>query len=74
MEIYELLVSLLGVELVAEIVITVAALIGVANAISAWLPSVKENKIYNFIMKILDWLSLNIGNNKNVTKETTKKK
>jgi len=36
-----------------------------ANLITMFFPSVKENSIYNSIMKVLNMVSLNVGKNKN---------
>jgi uncharacterized protein YggT (Ycf19 family) len=65
MEIYDLLTNLLGESTILNILASVATVIGLANMITIWFPSVKENKVYNFIMKILNWVSLNIIKNKN---------
>lgn len=65
MEVYDFLSNLLGDSLVANILASVAAVVGLANMITMWFPSVKENKVYNFFMKILNWLSLNVIKNKN---------
>jgi len=42
-----------------------ALLISVANLITMLMPSVKDNKVYNFVMKILNFIALNILKNKN---------
>lgn len=39
--------------------------IGIANIITASFPSIGENKYYNFVMKVLNALSMNFGKNKN---------
>ena len=61
----ELLIQLFGTDLVVTISVWVGVIVGLANAITAALPSVKDNKIYNFVMKILNYLAVNIGKNKN---------
>lgn len=42
-----------------------AVLIAIANLITMLLPSVKDSKIYNAIMKVLNFIALNILKNKN---------
>ena len=61
----DLIKQLLGADLVTQIVLWVGVILGIANAVTASFPSVKENAIYNFVMKILNFLAMNIGKNKN---------
>jgi hypothetical protein len=61
----QLLTQLFGSGLVAQVILWVSVIIGVANAITASFPSVKENVYYNFVMKILNFISLNVKHNKN---------
>ena len=51
--------------LLEQIGIVVAALIAIANVITMLSPSVSNNKVYNLIMKILNFVSLNVLKNKN---------
>ena len=46
------------VEIIAYLIVT-------ANFITVFSPSVTESKTYNIVMKVLNWLSLNVGKNKN---------
>ena len=43
----------------------VTALIAIAGAIQTVLPSVGGNKVYNTIMKVLNFVALNFGKAKN---------
>ncbi len=61
----DLLTQLFNADLVTQIVLWVGIILGIANAITASFPSVKENKVYNVVMNILNFLALNIGKNKN---------
>lgn len=65
----DLLTQLFGADLVTQIVLWVGVVMGLANAITASFPSVKENNIYNFVMKVLNFLAGNIGKNKNADAE-----
>ena len=61
----DLLMQLFGGDIVTQIVLWVGVVVGLANAITSVFPSVKENKIYNLVMKVLNFLAVNIGKNKN---------
>ncbi len=61
----DLLNQLLGADLVTQIVLWIGVVMGVANAITASFPSVADNSVYNFVMKILNFVAGNIGKNKN---------
>ena len=61
----DLLARLFGADLVTQIVLWVGVVMGVANAITASFPSVKENSFYNLVMKVLNFLAGNFGKNKN---------
>ena len=43
----------------------VAFMIALANMVTAVMPSVKGNEVYDTIMRVLNWLSLNVGKNRN---------
>lgn len=43
----------------------VAFTIALANMITAVMPSVKGNEVYDTVMRVLNWLSLNVGKNRN---------
>lgn len=57
-------IDLLGADL-AQLLAIVSGLIALANVITVFFPSVKENKIYNIIMWVLNKIALNVGKNKN---------
>ena len=61
----DLLTQLFNADLVTQIVLWVGLILGVANGITASFPSVKENKVYNVVMNILNFLAMNFGKNKN---------
>jgi hypothetical protein len=65
MEIIDLLKMFLTDETIATIIKYVAALIALSNVITMLFPSVIGNKIYDAVMKVLNFLSLNILKNKN---------
>jgi len=48
-----------------DVGVYIGAVVGCANVVTMSFPSVKENKIYNVAMGILNILSLNIFKNKN---------
>jgi len=52
-------------ELLTQIIFWIGLVLGISNAITASFPSIKENPYYNFVMKILNFLAINIGKNKN---------
>jgi len=54
---------------IQQLVLWVSVAVVAANAITATFPSVKENKVYNFIMSILNFVSMNFGKNKNADTE-----
>jgi len=43
----------------------IAFTIALANMVTAIMPSVKGNEIYDTVMRVLNWLSLNVGKNRN---------
>ena len=57
--------QLFGNEAVTQIVLWAGVVVTASNAVTASFPSVKDNKIYNFIMRILNFLAVNIKHNKN---------
>lgn len=61
----EFLLNLLNENQLALVGAGVAFAITGANLITMFMPSVKENAIYNSIMKVLNMVSLNVGKNKN---------
>ena len=52
-------------DLLVKIALYVGSAITIANAITACFPSVGENKYYNIVMKILNFISINVLKNKN---------
>ena len=69
MDLSEILMSLLGDDLASKIIETVAVLIGLANLLTVWLPNTANNKVFQFVLDALNWLSMNIGKNKNNKKD-----
>ena len=65
MEIIDLLKMFLADETIATIIKYVTALIALSNVITMLFPSVIGNKIYDTIMKVLNFFSLNVLKNKN---------
>tara|TARA_R110002012_G_scaffold116121_3_gene263541 strand:- start:580 stop:774 length:195 start_codon:yes stop_codon:yes gene_type:complete len=43
----------------------VAFTIALANMVTAVMPSVKGHEVYDTVMRVLNWLSLNVGKNRN---------
>ncbi len=43
----------------------VAFTIALANFVTAIMPSVKGHEVYDTVMRVLNWLSLNVGKNRN---------
>ena len=43
----------------------VAFTIALANMVTAVMPSVKGNEVYDTVMRVLNWLSLNVGKIRN---------
>ncbi len=43
----------------------VAFMVALANVITAVMPSVKGNEVYDTVMRVLNWASLNVGKNRN---------
>jgi len=69
MDIISILNSLLGAgtttSIVSFIALAYALLIAIANIITMLFPSVSTSPVYNAVMKVLNFLSLNILKNKN---------
>ena len=65
MEIIDVLNMFLSSETIAAIFKYVTAAIALANVITMFFPSVIGNKIYDTVMKVLNFFSLNIRKNKN---------
>ena len=69
MDIISILTSLFGQgttqSIVAGIALAYALVVAVANIITMLFPSVSNSPVYNFVMKVLNFLSLNILKNKN---------
>jgi len=61
----EFLLNLLNENQLALVGAGVGMLVGIANFITMFLPSVGQNPIYNKVMKLLNMVSLNVGKNKN---------
>jgi len=57
--------TLFSSDILAKIAMYYAAIIAIANVITMLFPSVSNNAIYNGIMKVLNFISLNILKNKN---------
>jgi hypothetical protein len=64
-EVSDFIQMILGQEWYIIIALAISTLITIANLITMWFPTVKDNAIYNFIMKILNVLALNIKHNRN---------
>ena len=64
-EVSDFIQMILGQEWYIIIALAISTLITIANLITMWFPTVKDNAIYNFIMKILNALALNIKHNRN---------
>jgi|TARA_R110000803_G_scaffold33773_1_gene73939 hypothetical protein len=43
----------------------VAFMVALANVVTAIMPSVKGNEVYDTVMRVLNWASLNVGKNRN---------
>lgn len=43
----------------------IALMIALANMVTAIMPSVKGNEVYDTVMRVLNWISLNVGKNRN---------
>tara|TARA_R110000803_G_scaffold27196_5_gene63671 strand:+ start:3006 stop:3245 length:240 start_codon:yes stop_codon:yes gene_type:complete len=43
----------------------IALMIAMANMVTAVMPSVKGNEVYDTVMRVLNWVSLNVGQNRN---------
>ena len=43
----------------------IAFMIALANMVTAVMPSVKGNEVYDTVMRVLNWASLNVGKNRN---------
>jgi len=54
-------------------VAVIAFFVAVANVVTAVMPSVKGNEIYDTVMKVLNWMSLNVGKNRNADDPEPKK-
>lgn len=52
-----------------KLIVLVPLLIAVANAVTVFMPSVKDNAIYNMVMKVLNAVALNILKNKNADED-----
>ena len=39
----------------------IALMIAMANMVTAVMPSVKGNEVYDTVMRVLNWISLNVG-------------
>jgi hypothetical protein len=69
MDILNVLVSLFGQgttdSIISAIGLGYALLVAIANIVTMLLPSVSTNPVYNAVMKVLNFLSLNILKNKN---------
>lgn len=69
MDILNILTSLFGQgtaqSIVTAIGLVYALIVAIANIVTMLSPSVSNSPTYNFIMKILNFLSLNILKNKN---------
>ena len=57
--------TLLSQEFLAKAFAVYTVIVTIANMITMLLPSVTTNPVYNIVMKILNFLSLNILKNKN---------
>lgn len=67
------LTTLISPEFLALALGIYAVIVAVANLITMLVPSVKENKFYNFVMKVLNFLALNVLKNKNADEVNVKK-
>ena len=69
MDIISILTSLFGQgttqSIVTGVALAYALIVAIANIITMLFPSVSNSPVYNFVMKILNFLSLNILKNKN---------
>ena len=57
--------ALLSENTTALIGAVVGMFVGIANVITMLMPSTTNSKAYNIVMKVLNWLSLNVLKNKN---------
>lgn len=65
----EFITNLISPETLETIAQWVVVIVTIASAVGTALPSVGNNKIYNFAMKALNFLALNVGKNKNADAE-----
>jgi uncharacterized ion transporter superfamily protein YfcC len=43
----------------------IAMIVALANVVTVLMPSVKGNETYDTVMRVVNWASLNVGNNRN---------
>lgn len=50
---------------IGDYIVAIAGTVAAASAITALTPTKTDDKILDFVLKILNWLALNVGKNKN---------
>ena len=61
----QILVDLFGNALISKIIVWAGLIVTIATAITSVLPSLHDNKVFNIILKVLNFIAGNFGKNVN---------
>ena len=51
----------------------VAMCVAIANVVTVFAPSVKNSEVYDTVMRVMNWVALNVGQNRNADDPEPKK-